>query len=537
MMNRLLLIAGTEAAALAVTGCSDSSSGSSGSPSGENGDSTVTFSADLGQGYLAGTPAAADLAGTVNEVWAVPIGTFGGTGGEIYADFDAAVSVGISDGGFSLAVDPEEDWILLLMNTDREDRIDHIVAYVTLTDDTIDDLGMLLMPTSLLEEGVSAIDLETLQQEEDADDEARTPLLNEEMAENYRVGLDQLQEFASVDDTFRNIKNDYVNGWWHRDSEYYYDLEIAFEWQIEQQGVLTESTNNDTRATDPNADVVDWTAGGDYVGYRLGVRTTDPQWLEETLADTGWCPKDAEDDSLADVTVELVPPVDEEDAIEMGVDNNLDVDGEVTYSRDNPLSNQRNEHGYYDVNDEECLFNEGISVGLSGDDGDGALGFRLWGRNLLQGPVPEGVWKFRVEEDEHAWFDVAAGYPFNGDGTPVVYIPAPRFVLDETEEHIETIEIDWYRWDAGSGNYVAADLEAMARVTYGYGTHTAYYGDEHGDWDGLTHHMDTIPQTVSVVDMGDPPPDQDGVRYHDDFHALRVTYSTPGGSYAFVFRY
>ncbi len=430
---------GAVACLAALSAACGSDAGSGGGSSARTGD-PVTLSASLDAGYtVAAAPGIVErllavvlgkpviAAGErVNQAWGVPIYR---SAGEVYGDFTRAVKTDVdTQGRFSLALDDANDWIVLLMDTTQAQKKNQVVGYVSATD-VAERLSMLLMPLS--DAATDSLDIGELTQ---VDDEARSSTSLEAQQTNYSIGIERLLELASVDDTFKAIRNRYVNS--DESSGDYYFLRLGFHWQTP----LAEVTDRYSEHT-----LMDSTSGR-YKGYTVEAETN-------RAPPDGVCATDAG----ARVAVEIFPPADVTHSA-LG----------YTYNATTPLANDERAQAIGDYDAISC-YDEDINIAHRSANGEPYRFGGPWGLDYLAGAVPPGEWSFRIDGTEVASFDVASGYPFDTLGFPNVYFPSVRVSTGDNDE-ITAIDVRWYHYDpsanAGAGGYVeVTDTSIFAQLT------------------------------------------------------------------------
>ena len=420
--------------------------GGSGDNGGASGGGSVQLNAVLGSSYtIAASPGfidsvfaalfgkqamAINTASIVDQVVAIP--SFSGSMAP--ADFDNMKTAVLSrDGSFSLSLQTSYDWVILLVNSNTSNIEDKVAGYVAATIDA--DNSLIAFPGSKM---ATSLDMGTL--ESDGVNEARSSTDGAQNAASFNLNLDELKSIAKSDNSYKHLINLYLN--YNPATRSAYQPQLSYSWD-------SGSINSIGNAS-PTASSI---SGYQAVGFNIGIETAN---INAALKD-GIC--------SGTTRVELIPP-----APVSTVDSTRSWDAVNSFSNDadyssscasgdtgcmnigaassNWLQSNGSEDRYY-CYDADFAIQVPLSINNS------LIGF---GWSLLKIPatgLPEGIWVYKVDGNEVAWFDLAVASPVNSAGkfttTP---IPALNMSYDTSTGAITGISITWFQFDSVINDYV-----------------------------------------------------------------------------------
>lgn len=394
---------------LALSACGGSGSGGSGA-------STVALHGSLGLGYsVTGT---ASLGGStalvtrkVDRITAFPSdhGRFDST--SILASKFAWVA---ADGTFTLSLETDLDWVLVLEDTTAALPTDRFVGYVDLSGG-LDPL--LLLPSTQL--SASSLDLGAVAAAGDSG-----VVANPVTVADVTMTASGLAELAKCDDAFKSVKNLLLN--YDAGTGRWYTLRPDFKW-YGSYGALENAF----------PDLASTPAFYAYHAYNFQLDSNSTEVSMNQLCANG----------VPRVAVELFPPPG------------------TTASSFSPA------RVYGDMlpiaNDLAVRFDMGGGV-FEGRDDDffvsnayGPLSYTYG--TFLDGAIPTGYWPYKVGGAARAQFDVAVSKPLDGSGRPLGFTPVVRANVDPGTRHVTSLDVRWYYVDAGS--YVeVSDLSALSHL-------------------------------------------------------------------------
>ena len=304
--------------------------------------------------------------------------------------FDKIVEVPIDgDGSFALSLNQGYDWVLLLINS-QAPLDQRIVGYVTMGSgaDSMMDFPVIDMIEDL-----------SLGQVACQDDVAVSSTDLDAAAPSFTLSVDDLLEIARADDLMRSVINDYRN--YDSETGTHYALELGFGWQAPIEALMAHDAIED--------------APSDFVftGYTLGFQTNDPRLTYSALCGET-------------VRATLHPPSDVVTA------------SGVLFNDSAPLSNDDMRMAGTNCQSDQ------LAVALNG----GALNLEFGGGRLLE-LAPDGFWRFRVDGESRALFDLGITDPNAADHITVP-VPIPDLELD-ADGMIQRIDVAWLVAGAGDG--------------------------------------------------------------------------------------
>lgn len=354
---------------------------------------SINVSGELGEGYAArGFAAGRSISSAVTHV-----GAFETVTENLDEVIDNAVEEEVGeDGSFSLDLGKGEDYIILLLNNETDDKTSKIAGYVSIIDG---EENLVLFPTEYMLDDVYLGELTN------TDGDARSEFGLDENLESYQLSIDQLKELAQIDNTFRAVSNHYIN--YNEDTGTYYRVETGLGWHFPLNSTINQFSVIDAYT---------------YLGFKISVFSNDQTSLLY------------EDIATGTQILEVYPPVEV-------VQHYVPTDTDKTFSPATPFTNEGSDlvTGF---EGEEQLIDWGNGV-LDGYYDTNVIEFSMGSGFSLQGLPPRGYWRVETEGNETAVFDASVTSPFDDDGNPVVPVPALKCNLDSNDK-IESFEIEWY---------------------------------------------------------------------------------------------
>ncbi|MBI4711731.1 MAG: hypothetical protein HY762_00230 [Planctomycetes bacterium] len=337
---------------------------------------------------------AAWTGGGVNKVIAIQVE--GGYIGSYFIQTAKEATLG-TDGKFSLSLEKDKDWMLLLVDTTAPTDKEKFVGYVSLKVDATDNL--LMVPATTASSGTL-----NLGKVDKSGDEAVST--NAVTATNFAMTADGLMALAKNDELFKAVKNIFIN---YKNGTYY-NLRPDFKWE----GQYNSLKNNFQDA-----------AAYNFVSYQFQLDTNDGLTLNDICDADGGVPLKL---------MELYPPAD--------VPTN---GGAITYSPTAPLSNSNLQSPALRADGLREVWSSGSSVFYAGEgtyDGGATLSYS-WASRMLTGTVPAGYWTYKIGGVTKGEFDCAVATPLTTDFKIKGFVPVIRVNTDATDK-ITSVDVKWY---------------------------------------------------------------------------------------------
>jgi hypothetical protein len=403
----LLLLSIFVAASCGGGGGGSSSGGTSGGGSGGGG-STINLSGTVGSGYNTASVAkntffARLLSYIENKAYAVPgndvttITALPAENGNLnsFSVLNSKSATVNPDKTFSLSLDKNYDWVLLLMDNNLSGTA-RFVGTVALKSDTTDSL--LNLPTSSA--ATSSIALGTI-------DNAGSSIgltANTANTADFSLSAAQLLTLAKTDDIYKNAKNLVLN--YDSATGVYYTLRPNFNWRGTYTGL-------NTTASDPA------TYTYHHYNFQLDSNSTDVT----AMADLCGTPPTT--------TLKLFPPTGTTATSTSPV---------VTYNDTTPITN----------NAAICTVISGGATEASeysagGDffatNAYGNISYTFGG--YIGGTIPPGYWQYKVNDVLKGQFDISAVAPLAANSAIKGFSPAIK-VNTDVNGKITSVDITWY---------------------------------------------------------------------------------------------
>jgi hypothetical protein len=444
--------------------------------------------------FLFGKPALALSSGAVvDRVVAVP--TYQGHYGPSFLEMMKSADVA-NDGGFSLALDRNYEWVLLLVNSQAATASEKVAGYVAATVDADDTL--IAFSGSQLS---SNLDLGTLGK---TGDEAKSSSSGSENVLSFDLSLDQLVTLAKSDGGYKHLINLYLN--YDPVTEISYIIQPDFNWSA---GTISGSTTAPV-----GADIATYQAPE----FSLTVETND---LNNPTKE-GICG--------IQQTIGLFPP----GPIGDGVNTWSGTDG-FANDGSGPLDTGQNNLGsansgtWLDEYNGFYCYDDDFSMQQLSGATTRLIGFDGRNNNLLQVPVggfPEGMWQLKVAGTTVAEFDLAVGSPVNAGGKfDTIPLPAIKVDYNASTGAITQLQVTWFQYDASSGQYTELTSEQRQAFEASYLVSDTFI--EIQDEDGPN--PSSSPETVSFF-PGDPPSYQNKLVTGLDMTSASNTWCLPGST-------
>lgn len=319
---------------------------------------------------------------------------------------DNAVTEPIDDEGrLSLDLAVDKDWVIMLLDTDRE-RHEQIVAFLGLEDS--DDV-LLRTPTDAAEGDVDAGD--AIEISGDTAYQEGTLQLNEA---SLGLSMSELQEIARTSNLVRAVANIYIN----YEKEHELHPLLVHQWCVDP-----DSTRNGWSRP------IDY----EYFGLRPYLDYSAPFPFEyESVEDGG-------------TTVTVVPPAEAERSEE----ETIPEDGVSTSGSPD----------YIDVwgdGTEVATWDNGLSI-KHGSENNIRIDI-----HYLKHPVAPGLWEILVDGDTVSYIDMAGSSPVLPTGEATTYVPSVRLDVND-EDYVERMHVEWKVYDPQDEQYrTVHDLDRFA---------------------------------------------------------------------------
>lgn len=419
--------------------------------------SNITISASVGSGYtvalaepslldqfqdmIFGKRAVAIATdATVDKVVAIPTseGSYGPAMLEIMSSSDIAI-----DGSFSLSLDRNYEWVLLLVNSAAATKDEEVVGYVAATVEA--DNTLVAFSGNVLS---SALDLGTLSK---TVDEARSSRSAADTAASFSMAIDDLKSVARSDGSYKHLINLYLN--YNPVTKESYLAQLQYNWL---SGSIAATGNTDPLATaissyQPN-------------GFDVTIETSV---ISESLKD-GICGMTT--------AVELAPPgnVSNADAsVTWTSASGFKNDGIAAGCSDTGCNNMgpANAPSWLDGGRFYC-YDADFGAQITTDFSNSLIGFGFGDIQIPGSGMPQGLWVYSVDGIEVAWFDLAVASPVSISGVfDTTPIPGIR-VNHNSNGEITGLAVKWFQYDAMLGQYVALTnsqitaLDSIVRDTF-----------------------------------------------------------------------
>jgi len=415
--------------------------GGGGSSSGSSSVAKLVLTGKIGAGYQASyTPPerffdrfipsfvnnAMAIAGiTVDKIIAMPYDS--GYLGE-YCILEAKEAVINSlDGTFSLSLEKNRNWLLILVNTAAIGR-DKFVGYIALKMDA--DNSMLLTPVSSAT--TSTLDLGTIDQSADPDVAMTQDVVT---TTAFSLNQSQLLDLAKNDDLLKIVKNLYFN----YQSGIYWNLRPDYNWGGDYSAINGTFSN-------PSA----FTFSGGY-SFQL-------------------------DSNFHGITVQqfIGPPTGSPKALlEVYPPSSVEAkDSGFIYDASTPISNLNNTTGGLTQSGDWEAWSGNFFAG----ERYGNISYSL---TAFTGTIPAGFWKLGITSTPstalaNAEFDVAVASPISGTVIKG-FVPSIKVNVDGSKR-ITSVDIKWYVWNGATYEEVIdqnALKSLVGRFDFGFDNTTA----------------------------------------------------------------
>lgn len=329
------------------------------------------------------------------------------------------------DGSFTMALSTESDWLLVLIDSNRE-GMERFLGTVNVPLTEGED-GLIGLPISVVES--EAIDLGEVSLGDDEDAVAEEAVDDT----HFALNASQLLALAKTDNVFRNAKNIVAN--FHVDDageETWYAIRADFSWQ-------DTTLLNDSEFSHP-ADL-------ERESSEFQMDTNS-----ETLTIQQIC-----GEGVDKVLVGLFPPGE---------------GPELTNSDEGPCEVENGVTNYIS----EYLF-----AGSNPEHTDKTLSYVF--KTDSVGDLDAGYWEWREDDEVKAVFDLGIASPVTAEGEPAGFVPSIK--LDWTEDGIlAAVLFQWYYHD-GTGYVLVEDESELSMLRHvlekvevgfyemGHGTDTA----------------------------------------------------------------
>jgi hypothetical protein len=479
------------ALALMISACGGKNSGG-----GDDGGETLSLTASLGTGLSAASTFKSlrnELfrshyslfsSQTVDSVVAIPVID----GDMSYESMGNIVEGSIESGGnLSISI-PKNDyeWVLVLLDSTQEEKIDQVVGYIKLSD--AESSGLMKLDASDVSE--SSLDVGEITKSAGSDEIGSTETL-EDLSDKFSSSIDALREVARTDKLLKSVKNFYAN----------YDATSNTYYLVQPYYVMNYDADSIDDINSMDADFTD-VSKLTYGGYGLYFNVSDEDRVQ--FPDLCGDPSDSE--------ITLTPPGTLYGANQ---DGTVDSDPAINVLTNPSMSDETGSSDYRYCGSEGVTSADGFYA--HGNGGGTDFGFNWGGGYGFFGEPPEGRWNMDVDGDPVATYEIAAGSPVNESGQLNVYLPSFRVIREEGSNEITKIQVRFYTYNPGSDSFELitdpttmlsnigengqvgvelSDYNVDPRVSiYGPADHAGDGVFELTDFQGETFHFDPCPST------------------------------------------
>lgn len=310
-----------------------------------------------------------------------------------------SVSANINaDGTFSLSLDKNYDWVLLLMDKNATGTA-RFIGTVALNNNNMDSL--LNLPTSSMT--TSSIALGNIN---DAGSSVgmTTNMVN---SADFSLSAAQLLTLAKTDDSYKNAKNLVLN--YNQTTGVYYKLRPDFKWR----GTYASLS---TTASDPAAYTYN------HYNFQLDSNSSDVAAMSDLCGTTPV------------TTLKIFPP--------LGT-TAVSTNPSITYSNTIPITNDSAVCS--SVTNNGVTATEASEYGTGGDffasNAYGNISYSFGG--YIGGTIPAGYWDYKVNNVLKGQFDISAVAPLAMNGATKGFSPAIK-VNKDVNGKIVSVDITWY---------------------------------------------------------------------------------------------
>jgi hypothetical protein len=367
---------------------------------------------------------------SVNKILAVPYN--GGSFEDYSVRYIKEIPINL-DKTFTMSLEKDMNWLLILVDTTQVGRENQFVSYVALNAGS----GESLLQVPVSSATVNLLDLGNLVSNTDiaiADNTAIT-------ATTFSMTAQQLTTLAKGDDMLKIVKNLFIN--YDSVTRQYYLLHPQYEWRGDYNSLALGTYTTPTNYA--------------YHHYLLMLETNDPSLTLNSLISTN---------GVAPAKVcQLIPPLD------VPTVNNP----ALIYSASNPISNA------YAVAADIIPDNCGAGPQLQYPQTLRDFRAQKLGANMmfdlgsanLSGTAPAGIWLWiinGVTNPPAGQFDVAITLPLVGDKQVKGFVPSIKVntVTEGAYKKIANMQIKWYVYDDGVAGYVVADSQVLKYLTQSF---------------------------------------------------------------------
>jgi hypothetical protein len=324
------------------------------------------------------------------------------------------VNISSADGSFSISLEKDVDWILMLVNSAAVGDA-KFVGYVALNDGSGNSL--LQIPVASVSE--NSLDLGNLVSDTDVALSDNADIT----ASTFAMNVNQLTALARNDDFFKFVKNFYFN--YDYGSGIYWTMKPNYSWEGDYF----------TLTATPLAPAYT------YKSYQLLLSSNSTEYTMDNVCGTNGATK---------MEMALHPPQGS------AVPN---TDGTITYAYGTrPLSNTY--ISTYTTRADllrESAPNSDMYV-VENTPPSPMLAFQI---GSLSGTIPAGLWSWVITNTDtgigalKGQYDVAIGSPITGAGMVKGFVPVLKVNLDdETSREINSVDVIWFMLNATGDGYV-----------------------------------------------------------------------------------
>jgi hypothetical protein len=339
------------------------------------------------------------IADQFDEVWSVPMN-------DGFPMLSKIAKARITDGKFSIETPKNDEAVLVLVNSlatgssESEKRLNQVVRFLAFEGG---DKDLIRLP--IPEASSAAVDMGSVTVSQTSAVSSKS--VEDAAQSEFTVTPSKLTEFARTNDGLKNLKNTYAN----TDGPNYVSYAPVFAFEGD--------TNLAQETFSPPESTV-------YSGYIVFVNIVDGSLTLRDICSKG-------------KLVELVPPVaiaksDNGSQVFQALDNSV-----VTEDSSSDASSASPSCG-------------GGEMYAKGGGTNGPVNINWGGSAGFTGGTSTGIWKFKVDGNVRAAFDIASISPVNAEGKPVVYIPQLK-IEKNTEGIVTKVSVKLKMWDAALGEF------------------------------------------------------------------------------------
>lgn len=345
---------------------------------------------------------------SINKVIAIPFE--GGYLGD-YCVINRKEATINASGSFSLSLEKNMNWLLLLVDTTAIDPKNIFVGYVALNVNGSD--GLLEIPATTA--AGSTLDLGTLNNTGDTALSDNTSIA----ATDFAMTAGQLLSLAKNDELLKLVKNLFIN--YNFATGTYYTLRPDYKWRGDYDAI-----SNTFYAP----------AAYQYISYQFQFDTNSTALTLDQIGGTS---------GTAKTLIELYPPT---GAIVTTV-NGTPVE---FYTGSLPISNYNNGAALTKIQKADLTWEVQCPDFFASEMPEGGISYSLGSANL-EGDIPPGYWNWVISGTLTGEFDVAVATPITATTKIKGFVPVIRANV-AANNTITSIDVKWYTLNEAGTDYV-----------------------------------------------------------------------------------